>query len=74
MVKNAPANAGNIRDMGSTPGLGRSSGGTNGNPLHYFCRETLTDRGAWRATAHEVSKSWTLLKQHNFHTCGLYIW
>ena len=55
MVKSPPANAGNIRDIGSTPGLGRSSGGINGNALHYFCMENLMDRGVWRATAHEIS-------------------
>ena len=49
VVKNPPANAGNIRDMGSTPGSGRSSGGGHGNPLQYSCLENPTDRGPWWA-------------------------
>ena len=47
MVKNPPANAG---DMGSIPGLGRSSGEGNGNPLQFSCLGNPMDRGAWRAT------------------------
>ena len=62
MVKNSPANAGDTRDVGSIPGLERSSGGGNGNLLQYSCLENPTDRGAWRATAHGVTKSWTRLK------------
>ena len=53
--KNPPANAG---DMGSIPGSGRSSGEGNGNPLQYSCLENSTDRGAWWATVHGVTKSW----------------
>ena len=49
MVKNLPANAGDIRDVGSFSGLGRSPGGGNGNPLQYSCLENPMDRGAWRA-------------------------
>ena len=45
MVKNPPANAG---DAGSIPGLERSSGGGNGNPLQYSCLENSMDRGAWQ--------------------------
>ena len=45
-VKNLPANAG---DEGSVPGLGRSSGGGNGNPFHCSCQGNPMDRGAWRA-------------------------
>ena len=55
VVKNLPANAGDIRDMGSIPGLGRSPGGGNGNPLQYSCLENPMDRGAWQATVHRVS-------------------
>ena len=51
MVKTLPANAG---DMSSIPGLGRSPGEGNGNPLQYSCLGNLTDRGAWRVTVHEV--------------------
>ena len=58
MVKNSPAKAG---DMGSVPGLGRSSGEGDGYPLQYFCLETSMDRGAWWATVHGVTKSQTLL-------------
>ena len=60
VVKNPPANAGDTRDMGSIPGLGRSPGGGHGNPLWYFFLENPMDRGAWRATVHGVRKSWTL--------------
>ena len=47
MVKNPPANAGDAGDVGSIPGLGRSSGEGNGNPLQYSCLENSMDRGAW---------------------------
>ena len=53
MVKKPPANAGDIRDAGSIPGLGRSPGEGNGNPLQY-CLENPIDRGAWQATVHRV--------------------
>ena len=62
MVKNLLANAGNIRDLGSIPGSGRSPGGGHGNPLQYSCLENLMDRGAWQATVHKVAQSQTLLK------------
>ena len=52
MVKNLPADAGNTRDVGLIPGLGRSSGGGNGHPLQYSCLEYSMDGGAWRATVH----------------------
>ena len=51
-VKNLPADAG---DVGLIPGSGRSSGGS-GNPLQHSCLENPVDRGAWRATVHEVTK------------------
>ena len=57
MVKNLPANAGDLRDMGKIPGSGRSPGGGHGNSLQYFCLENPMDRGAWRAIVHELSKS-----------------
>ena len=47
MVKNPPANAGDIRDMGSIPGLGRFPGGGHGNSLQCSCLENPMDRGAW---------------------------
>ena len=59
VVKNPPANAADARDMGLIPGLGRSLGGGNGNPLWYSCLENLMDREAWRALVHGVAKSQT---------------
>ena len=67
MVKNPPASAGDTRDLGSTPGSGRSPAGGNGNPLQYSYLENSMDRGAWRATVHRVTKSWTPLSAHT-HT------
>ena len=62
MVKNPPANTGDIRDAGSIPGSGRSPGGENGYSLQYFCLENFMDRGAWWTTIHRVAKSRTQLK------------
>jgi len=62
MVKNSPDNAGDIRDVGSVPGLGRSSGVGHGNPLQYSCLENSMDRGAWWAIVHRDAESWTQLK------------
>ena len=62
VIKNLPANAGDLRDVGLTPGLGRSPGGGQGNPPHYSCLETPMDRRVWRATVHGVAKSQTLLR------------
>ena len=65
MVKNnPPANAG---DLGSIPGLGRSSGEGNGSPLQYSCLENSMDRGAWRAAVCGVAESRTQLKQLSMH-------
>ena len=55
VVKNPSANAGDARDTSLIPGLGRSPGEGNGNPLHYSCLENPMDRRAWWATAHGVS-------------------
>ena len=60
-LKNPPANAGDIRDLGSIPGSGRSPGEGNGNPFKYSCLENPMDRGAWGATVHRVIKSRTWL-------------
>ena len=49
--KNLPANAGDLRDVGSIPGWGRFPGEGNGNPLQYSCLENPMDRGAWQATS-----------------------
>ena len=59
VVKNLPANAGDIRDVGSIPGLGRSSGEGNGNSHQYSCLKNPMERGAWWATVHGVTQSWT---------------
>ena len=58
-VKNPPANAGGIGDVGLIPGSGRSPRGGNGNPLQYSCLENSMDRGAWWAAVHRVAKSET---------------
>ena len=67
VVKNSPANAGDIRDTGSIPGSGRCPGGGHGNTLQYFCLENPRDRGAWWATIHGAAKSQTRLKQLSMH-------
>ena len=56
-AKNLPANAGDIRDMGSISGSGRSPGEGNGNTLQYSCLENPMDREAWWATVHRVTES-----------------
>ena len=61
--KNLPDSAGDIRDRGPIPGLGRSPGEGNGNPLQYSCLGNPMDGGAWWATVHRVTKIWTGLKQ-----------
>jgi len=59
VVKNPPANGGDVRGVGSIPGSGRSPGEGHGNPLQYSCLKNPMDRGAWWATVHEVAKSRT---------------
>ena len=59
------ASACNAGNLGSIPGLGRSSGG-DGNPLQYSCLENPMDGGAWRSTVHGVAKSWTRLSDLTF--------
>ena len=56
VVKNLPANA---RNLDLIPGLGRSPGGGNGNPLQYSYMGNPMDRGAWQGTVHSVAKNWT---------------
>ena len=80
-VKNLPANAG---DAGSIPGLGRSPGEGNGNPLQYSCLENPMDRGAWQAAVHGVAKELDTTQQlnnYNIHIqihkdvyCGIVCW
>ena len=69
VVKNPPANVGDIRAVGSIPGSGRSPGEDHGNPLQYSCLENSMDRGAWWPTVHGVAKSWTQLSDF---TIGFY--
>ena len=59
MVKDPPANGGDVRDVGSIPGLGRSPGEGNGNPLQHSCLENLKDGGAWQAPVQGVIQSQT---------------
>ena len=63
---NLPANAGDITDVGSIPGSGRSPGEENDNPLQYSCLENPTDRAAWRAIVHGVTKSRTRLSDFHY--------
>ena len=62
MVRNPSANAGEVGDVGSLPGSGRSLGGGHGNPLQYSCLENAMNRGAWWASVHRVAKDQTQLK------------
>ena len=56
VVKNPPASMGDIKDVGSIPGLGRYPGRGHSNPLQYSCLEIPMDRGAWQATVHEIAE------------------
>ena len=67
VIKNPPASAGDVRDLGLVPGLGRSPGEGNGNPLQYFCLENPMDRGTWWTTVHGVTKGQTQLKWLSTH-------
>ena len=67
LVKKLHVNAGDVRDPGLIPGLGRSPGEGNGNPLQYSCLENPMDRGAWRATIHRIAKGLTQLKRLSMH-------
>ena len=70
VVKNLPANAGDIRDAGSIPGLGWSHGGGNGNPLQYSCLENPMDRGAWWAMGlQRVGHGWGRELDTTEHAC-----
>ena len=71
VVKNLPANAQDIRDPGSTPGLARSPGGGHANPLHYSCLGNPMDRGSLRATVHKVTMSQTRWKRLSMHRGSL---
>ena len=66
MGKNLPANAGDVKDSGSIPGLGRPPGGRHGNSLQYSCLENPMDGGAWWAAVHGVAKSQERLGDFTF--------
>ena len=68
VVRNSPANAGDIRDEGSTPGLGRSPERGHGNPLQYSCLENPMDRGAWWATVQGVTETTECVHTHTLHS------
>ena len=63
VVKNPPANEGDVRDANLIPGSGRSPGEGHGNPLQYSCLENPMTCRAWQAIVHRVAKSWTRLKR-----------
>ena len=67
VVKNPSADAGDIGDAGSIPGLGRPTERGNGNPLQYFCLDNTADGGAWLTTVHSVTKSQTQWQQLCMH-------
>ena len=68
VVKNLPATAGDLRDIGLILRLERSPGGGHGNSLQYPCLENPLDRGAWQFTVHRIAKSRAQLKQPSLHT------
>ena len=70
VVKNPPANAGDTRDMGSIPGLGRAPGEGNGNPLQYSCLENPMDRGAQQAIISRVTKESDTTQRLNSNRCN----
>ena len=67
VVKNLPANAGDLREVGSIPVSGRSPGGEHDNPLWSSCLENPMERRAWQATVHSVAQSWTQLMRRSMH-------
>ena len=73
MVKNVPANSGDVREQGSITGLGKSPGVGHSKPLQYYCLENPVDRGAWQAMIHRVAKSQTGLSDlaHSTHYLSL---
>ena len=66
--KESASNAGDIRDVGLIPGLGRSPGEGHGNPLQYSCLRNPLERGAWWVTVHRVTKSQMGLNRLSTHT------
>ena len=65
VVKNLPANTGDVGDKGSIPGSVRSLGGGNDNLFQYSCLKIPIDRGAWQTTVQRVAKTWTQLNTLN---------
>ena len=74
MVKNLPANAGDIRDADLITGWRRSPGGGHGNPLEYSCLENPMDKGAWWAAVQRLTESQTGLKRLSTHAGSLVGW
>ena len=74
VVKNLPANAGDLGDAGSVPGLRRCPGEGHGNPFQYSCLKNPMERGAWQAMVHRVEESQTQLKGFSAHTHILQYW
>ena len=75
VVKNPPANTGDARDVDSIPGLGRSPGEGNGNPLQNSCLGNPLDKGAWWATVHGVTKESDMTERlNNNNSSNLYYW
>ena len=71
MVKNIPASTGDVKDVDSTPGSGRSPGKGNGNPLQYYCLENPMGRGAWCDTlmgSQRVGQTEAAEHTQNFNT------
>ena len=72
VVKNLPADAGDVGDTGSDPGFGRCPGGRNGSPLQYSCLENPMDRGAWRGTwsigSQRVEHNWSDFRRRQWHS------
>ena len=67
VIKNLPANAGDVRNAGSVPRLGRSPGGGHGDLLQYSCLENPMDRGAWWASVHGVTNRQTEATRYYYH-------
>ena len=68
VVKNPPANAGDVRDVGSTPGLGSSHTGGHSSPLQYSCLDNSMDREAWQAVVHRVARELDTNEATSAHT------